>query len=441
MLRLSTDSSDRSSPNSNRPNNQDASELAPRPTSIQDTGIQESVLLELMLKHLLSGGVLTKSQLVKKMGITGGIIQELFDKAKGLAWVENRQSTADGQMRYALSESGDRYAKQASMKSGYRGLVPVPLDQYSTICRMQSSRRNPITFEMLQDGLKALVLPNSLLHKIGPALNSSRPVLIYGPPGTGKSYLCRNLNATLGDSVLIPYAIAVGTEVIQVYDPQLHHAVDTIIESNQLDLVQGHDPRWIECKRPLRITGGELTAEMLEVQFDCHSRTYMAPIQLKANNGILLLDDLGRQRISAKQLFNRWIIPMEERRDFLSMQSGEHFEIPFELILLFSTNLNPKELVDDAFLRRLGYKIHFDALDEPLYRKIWFQVCEEQRLSCSEEMYQHLVNDYHYLLEKPLIPCYPRDLLGIMADQISFMVLKPVVTKALIAEAWSIYFV
>lgn len=190
-----------------------------------------------------------------------------------------------------------------------------------------------------------------------------------------------------------------------------------------------------------RITGGELTAEMLEVQFDSHSRTYMAPIQLKANNGILLLDDLGRQRISAKQLFNRWIIPMEERRDFLSMQSGEHFEIPFELILLFSTNLNPKELVDDAFLRRLGYKIHFDALDEPLYRKIWFQVCQEQRLSCSEEMYQHLVNDYHYLLEKPLIPCYPRDLLGIMADQISFMELEPVVTKTLIAEAWSIYFV
>ncbi len=417
------------------------SELAPRPKSIEETGIQETLLLDLMLKHVLGGGVLTKSELVMKMGISGGIIQRLLDSAKQLAWIENRQSTPDGQMRYALSHGGEEYAKQASAKSGYRGLVPVPLAQYTDICQQQSSRKNPITLEMLQHGLQALVLPNDLLRKIGPALNSSRPVLIYGPPGTGKSYLCRNLNLTLGDNVLIPYAIAIGNEVIQVYDPQLHHKVESTTPVNALDLVQGHDPRWIECKRPLRITGGELNAEMLEVQFDSHSRTYMAPIQLKANNGILLLDDLGRQKISAKQLFNRWIIPMEERRDFLSLQSGEHFEIPFELILLFSTNLNPNDLVDDAFLRRLGYKIHFDALDEPLYRRIWFQVCEEQGLSCSEEMFQHLLTEYHQRLEKPLIPCYPRDLLGIMADQISFMQLKPEVTEGLLAEAWSIYFV
>lgn len=417
------------------------SELAPRPKSIEETGIQESLLLDLMLKHLLGGGVLTKSELVMKMGISGGILQYLLDSAKQLAWVENRQSTPDGQMRYALSHGGNEYAKQASTKSGYRGLVPVPLSQYTEICQQQSSRKNPITLEMLQHGLQALVLPNDLLRKIGPALNSSRPVLIYGPPGTGKSYLCRNLNLTLGDNVLIPYAIAIGNEVIQVYDPQLHHKVESTTPINALDLVQGHDPRWIECKRPLRITGGELTADMLEVQFDSHSRTYMAPIQLKANNGILLLDDLGRQKISAKQLFNRWIIPMEERRDFLSLQSGEHFEIPFELILLFSTNLNPNDLVDDAFLRRLGYKIHFDALDEPLYRRIWFQVCEEKGLSCSEEMFQYLLIECHKRYAKPLIPCYPRDLLGIMADQMSFMELKPEVTKALITEAWSIYFV
>ncbi|QFU22957.1 AAA family ATPase [Shewanella eurypsychrophilus] len=437
MLRLSTD--DPLEPQKlDQLNN---SELAPRAKTIAQTGIQESILIELMLKHLLAGGVLIKADIVSFMGITGGIVQELLDSAKQLAWVENRQSTADGQMRYALSHSGSEYAKQASAKSGYRGLVPVPLAQYSEICCKQSSRRKAITFEMLQNGLKALVLPNELLHKIGPALNSSRPVLIYGPPGTGKSYLCRNLNSTLGDSVLIPYAISIGNEIIQVYDPQLHHRIDDEASNNQLDLVQGHDPRWIKCKRPLRITGGELTAEMLEVQFDSHSRTYMAPIQLKANNGILLLDDLGRQKISAKQLFNRWIIPMEERRDFLALQSGEHFEIPFELILLFSTNLDPNELVDDAFLRRLGYKIHFDALDEPLYRKIWFQVCEEQNLVCREDEYQHLLVEYHQLFEKPLIPCYPRDLLGIMSDQISFMGLKREVTKSLIAEAWSIYFV
>ncbi|GIU26025.1 AAA family ATPase [Shewanella schlegeliana] len=416
-------------------------QLAPRPKTISETGVSESVLLDLVTKHLLAAGVLTREQLVNLVGVTGGIIQQLLDTAKSLAWVENRQTTPDGQMRYALSAGGEVHAKQALSRNGYLGLAPVPLKQYANICRKQSSRAKAITFEMLEAGLSALVLPKDLLFKIGPAMNSSRPVLIYGPPGTGKSYLCRHLNLTLGDSVLIPYALAIGNEVIQVYDPELHHKVEGSAENSSLNLSEGHDPRWIKCERPLRITGGELTAEMLEVQFDSHSRTYMAPLQLKANNGILLLDDLGRQKISAKQLFNRWIIPMEERRDFLSLQSGEHFEIPFELILLFSTNLDPKELVDEAFLRRLGYKIHFDALDEELYRKIWFQVCEDLGLSCTEEVFQYLLVEYHKRYDKPLIPCYPRDLLGIMSDQISFMEFEPVVTPSLVDSSWSIYFV
>jgi MoxR-like ATPase len=419
----------------------DRERLAPKPTSIEDTGLPESLLLDLVIKHTFTAGVLTKEQLVAKIGVTGGILQQLLDTAKKLGWVENRQTTNDGQMRYALSHTGEIHAKLVFSRSGYLGLAPVPLKQYAPICRQQSSRANPITYEMLEQGLKDLVLPHDLLFKIGPAMNSSRPVLIYGPPGTGKSYLCRHLNLALGDDVLIPYALAIGSEIIQVFDPELHHSVEVNSDINPLDLIKGHDPRWIRCHRPLRVTGGELSAEMLEVQFDSHSRTYMAPLQLKANNGILLLDDLGRQRISAKQLFNRWIIPMEERRDFLSLQSGEHFEIPFELILLFSTNLNPKELVDEAFLRRLGYKIHFDALDEVLYRKIWFQVCKDFALSCSEDVFQYLLSEYHQRYEKPLIPCYPRDLLGIMSDQINFKKSVPVVTQSLIDSAWSIYFV
>ncbi len=417
-----------------------AGKLAPRPVTIENTGLSESLLLDLMLKHMLIGGVVTKQTLVKNMGVTGGILQGLLDTAKSLAWVENRQTTTDGQMRFALSAGGEIHAKQALSRNGYIGLAPVTLEQYTDICQKQSSRSTPVTYQMLEEGLSALVLPSDLLFKIGPAMNSSRPVLIYGPPGTGKSYLCRHLNRALGDSILIPYAISIGNEIIQVFDPELHFRIMETDSPNSLDFNHGHDPRWIQCQRPLRITGGELTSEMLEVQFDTHSRTYMAPIQLKANNGILLLDDLGRQKISAKQLFNRWIIPMEERRDFLSLQSGEHFEIPFELILLFSTNLDPKELVDEAFLRRLGYKIHFDALDESLYRKIWFQVCSELELSCSEEVFQYLLSE-HQRHGKPFIPCYPRDLLGIMSDQISFMEFDGVVTPSLIDSAWSIYFV
>ena len=416
-------------------------QIAPKPKTITETGLSESLLLELITKHLFNGGVLTKEQLVKRLCVSGGIVQELLSESKKLSWVENRQSTLDGQMRYALSAAGEIHAKQAFSKNGYVGPAPIPLTQYSKVCLKQTSRGKSITLGMLQEGLKQLILPKDLIHKIGPALNSNKPVLIYGPPGTGKSYLCRHLNLILGDLVLIPYAISINNEVIQVFDPELHHRAEDTMLSPSLKLQDGYDPRWIKCKRPLRITGGELTAQMLEVQFDNHSRTYMAPLQLKANNGILLLDDLGRQKISAKQLFNRWIIPMEERRDFLALQTGEHFEIPFELVLLFSTNLEPKELVDEAFLRRLGYKIHFDALNEELYKKVWFQVCDELEVKCDEQMFKHVIQDYHHQNNKPLMPCYPRDILSIVADQIKFLQLSPHVTPELIKTAWSTYFV
>ncbi len=415
--------------------------IAPRPTSISETGLSETLLLELLTKHLMAGGVLTKKQMVARLGVSGGIVQQLLDGAKNLGWVENRKTTSDDQMRFTLSLGGEEFAKQAASRSGYIGLAPIPLSQYFPVCHHQSSRREPVTLAMLNHALSSIVLPSNLLSKIGPALNSTRPILIYGEPGTGKSYLCRHLNLMFGDAILVPYAIAIGNEIIQVYDPQLHQRIDELGDDNQLQLTKGHDPRWLKCHRPLRITGGELTAEMLEVQFDPQSKTYMAPIQLKANNGILLIDDLGRQKISAKQLFNRWIIPMEERRDFLALQTGEHFEIPFELILIFSTNLKPQELVDEAFLRRLGYKIHFDAMAEPLYRKIWFDVCDEFKLSCSEPVYQHLLQQYHQRENRLLMPCYPRDILGIIADKVKFLALKPEVTEQMIRSAWSIYFV
>ncbi|MFT5707320.1 MAG: hypothetical protein ACI9ES_001611, partial [Oceanospirillaceae bacterium] len=211
-------------------------QLAPRPTTIKDTGLSESLLLDLLLKHFLAGGVLTKEQMVSLIGVTGGIIQHLLDSAKALAWVENRQTTSDGQMRYSLSAGGELHAKQALTRNGYLGLAPVPLKQYGVVCRKQSSRANPITFEMLEQSLSSLVLPKDLLFKIGPAMNSSRPVLIYGPPGTGKSYLCRHLNLAIGDNVLIPYALAIGNEVIQVFDPELHHQVENKGHISSLNL-------------------------------------------------------------------------------------------------------------------------------------------------------------------------------------------------------------
>lgn len=419
--------------------------LAKRPTTIAETGLSAQLLTELLIKHIHTLHVATIRELSEGLALSGGIVQILVDLAKESAFIENRQSLASGQMRYALSNIGVNEAEKAFKSSGYSNVAPVPLTQYVDIVLKQTSRNTQITKQRMQARFADLMFSEALTSAIGPALNSNKPILIYGMPGVGKSYLCRNLNLLFGDDVLIPSAIEISGNIIQVYDPQVH--ILSTEQNNEtpadalFSLDRGHDPRWRLCQRPLIVTGGELTEDMLEVNFDSSSRTYKAPLQLKANNGILLLDDLGRQKMTPLALFNRWIIPLEERRDFLFLPNGVHFEIPFELILLFSTNLNPAELVDEAFLRRLGYKIEFEPLDVESYRKLWFSVCENFNLTCTDETFNYLLKTYHDTTNKPFLPCYPRDLLSIISDQVKFNELQNQVQTNLIDIAWKHYFV
>ena len=417
--------------------------VADKPVSLEEVGISLPLLQSLVVKHLSDGDVLTLNNLADRLALPGNLVQQLLDKCKQESLVENKQTTSDGQMRYTLSHTGREQAETAFLKSGYLGPVPVPLDQYWQVCKAQSSRHQTMTRPRIEKALEELVLPHRLMEEIGPALNSRRPVLIYGPPGTGKSFLCRHFNLVLGDDVLVPHAICIGQAIIKVFDPQIHelHETDDIQVGDALLLNQGHDERWHRCRRPLLVVGGELTQDMLNVHYDSNSRTYHSPIGLKANNGILLIDDLGRQQITPKEIFNRWIVPMEESRDFLSLPSGEHFDVPFEQILLFSTNLDPQELVDDAFLRRLGYKIEFSALKADQYIDIWRQNCEQLELNFDTSLCDWLINTLYARTGKPLLPCHPRDLLSIVADQISYNELPSVVTQQLIERAWSIYFV
>ena len=305
----------------------------------------------------------------------------------------------------------------------------------------RSSRSAPLSKPELDKAFKELTFPAELIERIGPALNSSKPILIYGNPGTGKSYFCHHLNLIIGDQVLIPYALEVNNEIIQIFDPEIHQTTYQSNNSDLLKLAYSFDQRWQLCQRPLIITGGELSLDMLEVRFDHNSRTYQAPLQLKANNGILLLDDLGRQKVTPKALFNRWIVPLEERRDFLSLQSGLHFEVPFELLLLFSTNLAPKELIDEAFLRRLGYKIAFTGLNKGQFKTIWDQECKTNGLLYQPALFEYLVEQLLLKNKKELLPCYPRDLLAIIHDQIAFKNLKPEINQTLLDFAWQSYFV
>ncbi|MFT6926223.1 MAG: hypothetical protein ACJAZP_001824 [Psychromonas sp.] len=416
-------------------------DLAPRPSTVAETGLSNSLLLDLLVKHLHIGGVYSLRELSDKLALSGGIVSDLIEQAKALAWIENRQSGSDGQMRFSLSHIGQFQAEKAFLKNGYMGRAPLPLAQYIKVAKSQSSRSTPLSKAELDKAFSGLMFPEQLIDKIGPALNSTKPILIYGKPGTGKSYFCRHLNLLFGEQVLIPYAIEVNNEIIQLFDPAVHQ---TTYQSNNKDLLKmgsSFDQRWLLCLRPLIITGGELTLEMLEVRFDHNSKMYQAPLQLKANNGILLLDDLGRQKVTPKALFNRWIVPLEERRDFLSLQSGLHFEVPFELLLLFSTNLSPKDLIDEAFLRRLGYKIPFSGLNKQQFKMIWDQECIFNSLSCDQPVFDYLVTDLLTFYEKDFLPCYPRDLISIIRDQIVFKKLPSEINKQLLDFAWQSYFV
>ena len=419
----------------------DFTTIAPCPLEMKEVGLSEHLLLGLMLKHLQSSGVLTLRALAQKMALSGAIVQQLIDDAKSKSLIENYSSNANAQMRFSLSSVGALLAEKEMFKNGYVGPVPVPLHQYSSICLKQTSRSHNVTEQELAQVFGDLTFSDELIAMVGPSLNSTKPILIYGDAGTGKSYFCRHLNLVFGDEVLIPHAIEVNNEIIQVFDPEIHNTSAAQQQENILKLATSYDPRWVLCKRPLVVTGGELTEEMLEVKFDPTTKTYRAPLQLKANNGILLLDDLGRQKISPKQLFNRWIVPLEERRDFLSLQSGLHFELPFELLLLFSTNLTPTELVDDAFLRRLGYKIKFEPMTKELYQDVWFKECVNTGLLAEMTIFEYLVDHLHQLHNRKYLPCYPRDLIAIINDQVKFKQLTPEITKELLDFAWHSYFV
>ena len=419
-------------------------ELAPKPKTIEDTGLSMQFLSELISKHLYDAGALTISLLVRRVGLAGSIIEELLNYLRQEARLEVLPRLGHGQeLHYSLTDLGRVAAFDALQKSGYIGPAPVPLNSYVDIVDKQSVHESPVSKEQTHHAFKDIVIKESLLDQLGPALNSGRAIIIYGPSGTGKTYISQRMAWLLTDQCLIPHAISVNEAVIQIYDPQVHKEVQLREESgsNNLLFASGFDSRYVLCKRPVVISGGELTLDMLEVQYDPATKLYRAPLQMKANNGMFIIDDMGRQRVSPVDLFNRWIVPMEEKTDHLSLSSGISFEIPFNVILVFSTNINPAELGDMAFLRRIGHKIFFDSLDKELFTGIWQQVCEEKQISCTQDVLNYLF-EHHYGHEKiPLLPCHPRDLLGIAQDKALYLGLPTELTQELLDWAWESYFV
>lgn len=413
--------------------------MAPRPKSVAETGLSMTFLADLLEKHLYEAGVLTLGMMIRRVALAGPILEEVLNFLRREGRIEVRARTLDEHgLRYALTERGRESAAHALERSGYVGPAPVPLEVYTEVVRMQSVRDHLVTRTRMHAAFADTVLDPAILDRLGPALNAGKALFVYGDAGTGKTFITQRLARLMDDAALIPHAVAVGDAVIQMFDAAVHLPLQKPEPAVLLD--DGYDSRFMLCRRPLVITGGELAADMLEVQFDPATRRYQAPLQLKATSGMFILDDLGRQRVPPSVVLNRWIVPMEEGRDYLQLQSGHHFSVLFDLILVFSTNLDPHELTDDAFLRRIGYKIQFTPLSEDQYHAIWKQVCALHAVDYDPAVCQEVIDQLHRPSETPLLPCHPRDLIDMALDYSAYLGTSDELSTESIRWAWHNYF-
>jgi hypothetical protein len=421
------------------------SHMPSQPHTIEETGVSFNLLVELLVKTLFVRGQLRLIDLIESSRLPLAVIEPLLIFIRNERMCEvGRSGGAETSTSYNLTDLGRQRAEDFLQKSRYVGAAPVSLQAYVEQVHLQSVASMGVTREHLAESFKDLVVKPELLKKFGAAMNSGRAIFVYGPSGSGKTFVAEHLAALLSGDVAIPHAIVVDNEIIQVFDPLIHHPVletkTSISPGLELDRRRSSDGRWVMCHRPVVKTGGELTLSMLDLDFDENGRFYQAPPQVRANNGLLIIDDLGRQMVPAIEIMNRWIVPLDRRVDYLALHTGKKFMLPFDVIVVFSTNMSPSALADEAFLRRLGYKIYVGAASENEYRLIAQQVCREMNIEFSEDGFNYLLQEHHYKEAKPLFACIPRDILEQIRDVARYESVPAVMTRELLDWAWGNYF-
>ena len=387
------------------------------PKTIEETGLSFSFLVELACKTLYFGGVLSLSSVSEQLALPVSVANDAMEFLKKERLAEVKKG---GDIRaaytFALTDLGRERAREYLQLSAYIGAAPVTLRQYTDAVRKQTIRKMVVNRETVHRAFEGVVLTPGLLERLGPAVNSGRSIFLYGPSGNGKTFIAERLAKVLSGNVFIPHAICVDNQVIRVYDPVNHLRVNSeAMPDPDRSFPDGRvefDRRWLLCERPVIVSGGELTLAMLDLSLDRRSNFYEAPLQLKANGGVFLIDDLGRQLVRPYDLLNRWIVPLEKARDYLTLKNGKKFEIPFDQIILFSTNIEPRQLADEAFLRRIGYKIKIDDLREEEYARIFRQVCERLGLAFRPEVVRYLLDEEHGRRGMRLSACHPNDVLS-----------------------------
>jgi predicted ATPase with chaperone activity len=408
------------------------------PTSIEETGLSTSFIADLIMKHIYSLGEFMVANVADGVKLPVSLVNKIIEMLKKDRLIEvtgGGSAFSTLSYNYRITDLGKSRGAELMELCRYVGPAPVSLDAYRSMVDLQTVKHIIVSEENLKKAFSHLVLSESLLKRLGPAVSSGKAMFVYGPSGNGKTAIAETVGALLPDTVYIPYAITVGGQIIIMYDPVSHTPAEC--ENGIMDA----DQRWIKIKRPVVMTGGELSLKMLDLDFNPVTKYYEASLQMRANNGLFIADDFGRQQVDPQSLLNRWIVPLDRQVDFMTLHTGIKFEIPFDMLVIFSTNIEPKALADEAFLRRIRYKIKIDHPSEAKFETIFKMVCQSNAIPFKKDIFEYLMENYYRRLRVNLNACHPRDIIDQIIDSAHYYMHPPALTREGIDAAWQNYFV
>jgi len=419
-----------------------AAPVPPVPVTLADTGLTADKVESLIVKTLY-GGEQSGLQLAESLRLPYPILEPIIERARAERVIEVRGAIGTGTAgyKYSLTDLGRDRAREYSEVNQYTGPAPVPLEAYIEAMKGLASVRGFIDRPRLHDGFAQLVISEHIFEQLGPAVNANKAIFLYGSPGNGKTVIGEGLGKAIGGDMYMPYALDVDGYIVTMYDPITHQSLETENASSSIIAEAQRDRRWVRIRRPVVIVGGELTLAMLDLTFNKVSKFYEAPLQLKANGGVFLVDDFGRQRMRPEDLLNRWIVPLESRVDYLTLHTGKKFQIPFDVLTVFATNLDPLSLADEAFLRRIPYKIEIEDPTLQQYARIFEMICDKRNLKFHPVMVAYLHRRHYRPISRPLRACQPRDLIEQVTALCNYRGEEPRITRELLDAACAAYFV
>jgi len=411
------------------------------PATLAETGLHPDTLAQLMMKTLVSGEA-SGTQLSESLRLPYSVLDALLQHARNEKLIEVRGAGGVGTAgyRYALTDLGRDRAMQFLDINRYVGPAPVSLAQYNAYTRACMAARPWVSRDTLSHGFEQLIVNQGMYDKLGPAVNSGKSLFLYGAPGNGKTVIAEGIGRALGTDMYIPFALDVDGQTITMFDPVNHVRTSGAGASDSVIAAAAQDRRWEKIRRPVVVVGGELTLEMLDLTFNPIAQFYEAPIQMKANGGVFVVDDFGRQRIPPRDLLNRWIVPLESRVDFLTLHTGRKFELPFNVFIIFATNLKPESLADEAFLRRIPYKIRAKNPTQDEFAQIFELVCRKRNVAFDPVMVEYLQRKYYQPRKLQMRACHPRDLVEQVVDMCRYEQREPAISRDLLDRACASYF-